>query len=285
MGNSGNSGREGHVRRLFRRLARGVRGLLQPVLARRLRRAIVRGDIRPWYQPVVSGARGEVTGCEVLARWVRPDGRLRGPAGFIPLAERSGLIVPLTRVLMRRARRELAGMAAHLPPGFEVSVNLSAAHAGSGVFVRDCRMLQRALAPRSVRVCAEVTERQAFAAVPGGRALLVALRAAGVKVMLDDFATGCQGMQALDALPVDGVKIDRHHVRALSRPPVVPTAELIIRLGRLMSLEVVAEGVETRAQHRWLLARGVTRQQGYYFSRPVPADGLLVCLIAGYLRG
>ncbi|UJD87723.1 EAL domain-containing protein [Rahnella aquatilis] len=279
-----NTDRLGISRRMITLFARGLRGLLQPVLTRRLRRAIVRGDIRPWYQPVVTGARGEVTGCEVLARMVGPGGRVIGPGQFIPLAERSGLIVPLTRVLMRRARRELASIAAYLPPGFEVSVNLSAAHAGSTIFVRDCRLLQRALRHRDVRVCAEVTERQAFAAVAGGRTLLVALRAAGVKVMLDDFATGYQGMQELDALPVDGVKIDRHHVRALSRPQAVPTAEMIIRLGRLMALDVVAEGVETRAQHAWLLDRGVTRQQGYYFSRPVPADGLVVCLIVGCLR-
>lgn len=251
---------------------------------RRLGRAIVRGEIRPWYQPIITGAQGQVTGCEVLARWVSPEGGIRGPSQFIPLAEQSGLIVPLTRVLMRQARRELAGMRVHLPPGFEVSVNLSAAHAGSGVFVRDCQHLQRALMSRGVRVSAEVTERQAFVSVPGGRALLCALRNAGVKVMLDDFATGYQGVLGLDVLPVDGLKIDRRHVRELSTRGAVTMAEIIIRLARLMSLEVVAEGVETRAQHEWLLSQGVTHQQGYYFSRPVPADGLLVCLVAGFLR-
>lgn len=247
---------------------------------RRLRRALARGQIQAWYQPVVHGSQGRVCGCEVLARWHLPDGRIRGAARFIPLAERSGLIVPLTRILMRQVRRDLDRMSVWLPPGFDVSVNLSAAHAGSETFLRDCRRLQQRFRGKALRVTAEVTERVVFEQVPGGASLLKALQAAGIRVMLDDFATGHQGMSGLDSLAVDGLKLDRSHVRDLHTTPV-SQAELIIRLAQLMSLEVVAEGVETRAQHEWLLAHGVREQQGYHFSPPVQAQGLAACLATG----
>lgn len=246
----------------------------------RLRRALVRGQIHAWYQPVVRGKQGQICGCEVLARWHLPGGRVRGAARFIPLAEQSGLIVPLTRLLMRQVRRDLEQMRVWLPPGFDVSVNLSAAHAGSNTFLRDCQRLQQQFRGKALRVTAEVTERVVFAQVPGGSRLLETLRTAGVRVMLDDFATGHQGMSGLDVLAVDGLKLDRSHVRELPGAPL-SQAELIIRLATLMSLEVVAEGVETRAQHEWLLAHGVREQQGYYFSPPVQANGLAACLAIG----
>lgn len=252
----------------------------QDLHRRKLRRAIAQGQIRAWYQPVVRGRQGQVCGCEVLARWHLPDGRIRGAERFIPLAEQSGLIVPMTRLLMRQVRRDLEQMKVWLPPGFDVSVNLSAAHAGSDIFLRDCQRLQQRFRSKALKVTAEVTERVVFEAVPGGSRLLKTLQNAGVRIMLDDFATGQQGMSGLDVLAVDGLKLDRSHVRSLDTTPV-SQAELIIRLARLMSLEVVAEGVETQAQHEWLLVQGVRDQQGYYFSPPVQADGLASCLATG----
>ncbi|MGF6188983.1 EAL domain-containing protein [Serratia sp. 2723] len=253
---------------------------------RQLRRALARGDIRAWYQPMVTGAQGRISGCEVLARWHLPGGRIRGAERFIALAEEQGLIVPMTRILVRQVCRDLARMQTWLPQGFEVSVNLSAAHAGSGQFLQDCRRLQRALASRAGRVTAEVGERAAFSQVPGGRQLLLTLREEGIRVMLDDFATGYQGMRELETLPVDGFKIDREHVRELPGGGAVPVAELMIRLARLMSLDVVAEGVETQAQHEWLLAQGISQQQGYYFAPPLQADRLALYLATGvFIQG
>ncbi|CAI1748464.1 phage resistance protein [Serratia fonticola] len=250
---------------------------------RQLRRAMARGDIRAWYQPTVTGAHGRISGCEVLARWHLPGGRIRGAERFITLAEEQGLIVPMTRILVRQVCRDLARMQVWLPPGFDVSVNLSAAHAGSGQFLQDCRRLQRALAGRAGRVTAEVGERVAFSLIPGGRQLLLSLRAAGVRVMLDDFATGYQGLLELDTLPVDGFKLDKGHVRELPGGGPMPMAALMIRLARLMSLDVVAEGVETRAQHEWLLEQGINQQQGYYFAPPLQADKLALYLATGGL--
>lgn len=246
-----------------------------------LRRALAHGDIRAWYQPMVNGAQGRVCGCEVLARWHLPGGRVRGAEQFIALAEEQGLIVPMTRILIRQVCRELARMQTGLPMGFTVSVNLSAANAGSAQFLQDCRRLQRTLAGRAGRVTAEVGERVAFSGTTGGRQLLMALRDEGIRVMLDDFATGHQGLEELDTLPVDGFKLDRKHVRALSEGGAVSMAALMIRLGHLMSLDIVAEGVETREQHEWLLAHGVSQQQGYHFSPPLQAEGLAVYLASG----
>lgn len=253
---------------------------------RQLRRAMARGDIRAWYQPMVTGAQGQVTGCEVLARWHLPGGRVRGAEQFITLAEEHGLIVSLTRLLVRQVCRDLAGMHAWLPAGFDVSLNLSAAHVGSEHFLQDCLRLQRVLACRAGRVTAEVGERASFSQLSGGRQLLLSLRAAGVRVMLDDFATGCQGLAELETLPVDGFKIDQRHVRELPGVGPISMAELMIHLARLMSLDVVAEGVETRAQHEWLLAQGISQQQGFYFAPALQADGLALYLASGaFIKG
>ncbi|MEB7884031.1 EAL domain-containing protein [Serratia fonticola] len=241
---------------------------------RQLRRAMARGDIRAWYQPMVSGAQGQVSGCEVLARWHLPGGRIRGAERFIPLAEQHDLIVPMTSLLVRQACHDLAQMQILLPVGFDVSINLSAAHAGSTQFLQDCRRLQQVLASRAGRVTAEVGERAVLSQVPGGRQLLLSLREAGIRVMLDDFATGSQGLVELETLPVDGFKIDRRHVRDLPDGGPVPMAALMIHLARLMSLDVIAEGVENQAQHEWLLAQGIGQQQGYYFAPALQAHGL-----------
>lgn len=258
-----------------------LRDVITRYRVRQLRRALARGDIRAWYQPMVTGAQGRVSGCELLARWHLPGGRVRGADRFIALAEDSCLIVPMTRILVRQACRDLARMQAGLPVGFTVSINVSAAHAGSTQFLQDCRRLQRTLAGRGGRVVAEVGERAAFSQTTGGRLLLIALRNAGVRVMLDDFATGYQRLEELDMLPVDGFKIDRKHVRALFDGSAVSMAELMIRLGHLMAFDIVAEGVETREQHEWLLAHGVTQQQGYHFSPPLQAAGFAVYLASG----
>lgn len=248
---------------------------------RQLRRALARGDIRAWYQPRVIGAQGHVSGCEVLARWHLPGGRIRGADRFIALAEDSGLIAPMTRLLVRQACRDLTRIQAGLPVGFTVSINVSAAHAGSPQFLQDCRRLQRTLAGRDVRVVAEVGEWAAFSCTTVERQRLMALRNAGVRVMLDDFATGYPGLEALDILPVDGFKLGRKHVRALFDGSAVSMAALMIRLGHLMALEIVAEGVETREQHEGLLAHGVTQQQGYHFSPPLQAAGFAVYVASG----
>lgn len=248
---------------------------------RRLRQAIAGDEMQAWYQPIVYGPGQKVAGCEILARWHHPFWGVLGAGTFIPFAEQTGLIVPITRHLMRQAERELTSISTWLPEGFHVSVNLSAAHALSGHFVRDCLRLQRVLEICRGTVCAEVTEREAFEKVPGGVALLETLMDKGVRVYLDDFATGKTGLSTLAALPVDGLKLDRRFVQDIPGQEPLSMAEMIVTLAQRDGLDTVAEGVETRAQHEWLLSHGVKWQQGYFFSPPLSFTDFRTCLVAG----
>jgi sensor c-di-GMP phosphodiesterase-like protein len=249
-------------------------------------RAIRRGDIVPWYQPVINARTGKLVGCEVLARWV-PDGELPRPAmTFIPLAERSGWIVPLTRHLMRQVEKDLLPVLSLLPPEFHLSVNISAAHVEAPGFVADCLRLQNALAARQVVVVVEVTEREKPASFPAMRALLDSLRAAGVRVALDDFGTEFASLVSLDALPVNYIKLDKRFtdrirdgegLDGLDAPCLV--ADIVTDIASRMNIEVVAEGVETGYQKTWLAGKGVRWQQGYYFSPPLPVKAFIRWLV------
>lgn len=248
-----------------------------------LRRAIRAGDVRPWYQPVVDSRTGAPAGCEVLARWHTRCGELIPPDRFIPLAERSGLIVPLTRSLLSQVVCELGAYRQALPPEFHLAFNLSAAHAGDRTLLQTCRALQAALP--GVILVAEITERERFE--PSARLpdLLPALRAAGVRVALDDFGTGYAGLSTLDQLPVDYIKLDRSFTSQIQESALdgerLLMAEMVTDLAHRMGIDIVAEGVETTAQRDWLNAHGVNWQQGYLYARPLPLAGFVAYLRSG----
>lgn len=237
-----------------------------------LRRAVDAGEIRPWYQPIVESRTGRLAGCEVLARWYSRHSGVIPPDMFIPQAERSGLIIPLTRHLLKQVARELGTLRQELPVDFHLSFNLSAAHAGDASLPETCRMLQTALP--GVILVAEITERERYEPSARLPELLNALRAGGVRVALDDFGTGYAGLSALDQLPVDYIKLDRSFTMQIREN--IPAdkhllmAEMVTEMAHKMKLEVVAEGVETDCQRDWLTAHGVSWQQGYLFSRPLP---------------
>lgn len=243
-----------------------------------LRRAIRAGDIRPWYQPVVDSRTGAPAGCEVLARWHTRGGEVMSPDRFIPLAERSGLIVPLTRRLLKQVADDLGRFREVLPGEFHLAFNLSAAHAGDRSLLQTCRALQAALP--GVILVAEITERERFE--PSARLpdLLPALRAAGVRVALDDFGTGYAGLSTLDQLPVDYIKLDRTFTTQINGTAGerLLMAEMVTELAHRMKLEVVAEGVETAGQRDWLKAHGVNWLQGYLYSRPLPLTDFVAFL-------
>ncbi|MEH4990382.1 EAL domain-containing protein [Enterobacter asburiae] len=237
-----------------------------------LGRALEAGEIRPWYQPVVDSHTGRLAGCEVLARWHTRRRGILPPDRFIPQAERSGLIVPLTRSLLEQVARELGPLRQELPAEFHLAFNLSAAHAGDTSLLQTCRMLQAALP--GVVLVAEITERERYEPSARLPELLPALRAAGVRVALDDFGTGYAGLSTLDQLPVDYIKLDRSFTMQIRENTPAGArllmAEMVTEMAHKMKLEVVAEGVETACQRDWLTAHGVSWLQGYLFSRPLP---------------
>lgn len=239
-----------------------------------LRLAIRRGDIAPWYQPVVCGQTGQTGGAEVLARWIQSDGDVALPGTFIETAERSGLIVSLTRQLMQQVARDMADIP--LPRGFRLSVNVGATCLNDPLFAQDCRKLHEVLARQHALLTLEITERECLTLTPGLLSMLSVLRAQGVRMALDDFGTGWSGPLLLAVLPVDYVKLDAAFTNGAGlqdgeKDCLLNMAVQLIQLAHHSGAIVVAEGVEHDRQRTWLLSQGVLWQQGFYYARPMPA--------------
>ncbi|POZ62961.1 EAL domain-containing protein [Chromobacterium alticapitis] len=236
-----------------------------------LRRALDNEEFEGFLQPLVKPGLPGWHGAEVLMRWRHPREGLIRPDLFIPRAEESGLIVPMTRRMMDSLVRQLGPL--RLPAGFHLGFNISRAHLDDPRFYSDCETWQRALAASGAVLTLELTEREIIAITPAVEVLFRQLHELGVKIALDDFGTGHSSLVYLQQLAVDGLKIDQSFVAGigsdgLSAHIVDSVAELAAKLG----LETVAEGVETLVQFDYLSRLGVGWLQGYLIARPMPLD-------------
>ena len=249
----------------------------QPTPYDHLAKAISRNEILPWYQPVIHAQSGEIYGVEVLARWRHPTGVFIPPDVFIPQAEKSGLIIPLTRLLMNRVADELAPVIQRMRPPFHIAFNISAAHIRAGnLTASDFREFQSAFPEGSIQLVAEITEREPFEQSPELTDLLRNLHQQGVQVALDDFGTGYSNLGYLNTLPIDYIKIDRSFVNHLKEGEGSDRlVACVTSMAETLGIGMIAEGVESGYQAEWLVAHHVTFLQGYYFSRPLPASGLI----------
>jgi EAL domain-containing protein (putative c-di-GMP-specific phosphodiesterase class I) len=264
----------------------GLAGLLAHWLQKRvsaptheLRRALGANEFIPYFQPVVRGDTREWAGCEVLMRWQHPKEGLVRPDLFIPLAEDCGLIVPMTRALLRQTAAQLAPHADRFSPGFHIGVNITARHCQDLDLVEDCREFLAAFAPGQVTLVLELTERELIVPTDITRRLFDALHALGVMIAIDDFGTGHSSLGYLRNFNVDYLKIDQSFVAmigadALSRHIL----DSIIELSGKLDLGIVAEGVETAEQCEYLAEQGVDFLQGYLFGRPLPCDEFIKSL-------
>ena len=235
-----------------------------------LRHAIERDELRLHWQPVIDVEKGRVSGAEVLVRWER-EGRLMLPAEFIPLAEQTGIIVPLGEWVLDTACRQLAAWRRDGLAPIWAGVNLAASHVQQRDVERQVgdALTTNALAPEALSL--EITESLLMEFAEPTLRRLEALRRLGVRIAMDDFGTGYSSLSYLKRLPVTTLKIDRSFVIDLAdNPDGAAIVSAITGLARSLSLSVVAEGVETVAQHDALRAHGVTTMQGYLFSRPLP---------------
>jgi EAL domain-containing protein (putative c-di-GMP-specific phosphodiesterase class I) len=237
-----------------------------------LRRAIERGELEPYYQPVVSIATGMIVSCEALARWNHPERGLLGPYEFVPIAEQTGLIVPMGIVVMRAAcaRNREWQESGHAP--IKMSVNISARHFGEPDLLESIREVLRetGLAPEYLLV--EVTESVVMADPARAAVTLDALHAMGVSLAVDDFGTGYSSLSYLKRFPFHMLKIDRSFVMDIPRDTDDMTiVEAVVGLAHSLKLQVTAEGVETPEQLAFLRTLGCDNMQGFLVSRPVPA--------------
>jgi PAS domain S-box-containing protein len=246
-------------------------------LEQAMRCGLAEGEFRLHYQPIVDLASGRWVGFEALVRWQRPGHGLVAPAEFIEIAEHSGVIGPLGAWVFGQGIADFASMCSADPDAF-VTLNVSpfqlADHALAETFLAG--LDEAGVKPSSV--CLELTETAMVSARHDAASLgqLVRLRAAGVRVAIDDFGMGYSSLSYLTDLPVDVLKIDRSFVSRLG----VMAADLIlvaavIRLAHELRLTVIAEGVETQAQLEMLRSLGADAAQGYLFARPAPLADIL----------
>jgi len=229
------------------------------------------------FQPVVDIRDGRLTAVEALVRWHRDDGTVWLPEQFLPAADQDGTIVEIDRWVLRQALTALARWRAQgLGDDVPVSVNVSPSDVAAPGFADEVLFLLDELGLSASALVLELQE-QGLVDVAGERSPLVALRARGVRLCLDDFGTGHSSLTALRELPVDLIKLDRALAASLdgSDPRQLATVESVLLLASGLSLDVVVEGVETVSEHATLRGLGVREGQGWLFGRPMTADALL----------
>ncbi len=254
--------------------AMNVSALHRLTLETDLRRALRRGEMAVFYQPQVALASGAIIGVEALVRWRHPQRGLVPPSEFIPLAEETGLIVPLGEWVLRESCRQAAAWQRAGRP-LRMSVNLSGRQFTQGcVWESVARVLsETGLDPQWLDL--ELTETTLVESGAAGRAALDALRALGVRLSVDDFGTGYSSLSYLRRFPLDVLKVDRSFVEHLAEDKQDrAVVRALIELAHALDLEVIAEGVETEAQRACLCALSCNGMQGFLFSPPLPLEKL-----------
>lgn len=237
-----------------------------------LRRAIERSELRVHYQPIVSLESGRIVGVEALARWEHPVRGLVSPADFIPMAEETGLILPIGRWVLNEACRQMAQWRDEFGAGLhmEVAVNLSGRQLAMPDIVSQITEALRESGLEPGRLRLEITESVVMERPEMVSTMLKELRTVGVKLSIDDFGTGYSSLAYLQHFPADTLKIDRSFVSPMgSRGENSEIARTIVTIGHNLGMRVVAEGVETAEQLAHLRDLACEGAQGYFISRPL----------------
>jgi EAL domain-containing protein (putative c-di-GMP-specific phosphodiesterase class I) len=224
----------------------------------------------------VVDANGRMTGAEALARWQHPRRGVVSPGEFIPLAERTGLILPLGQWVLETVCRQLAVWSASpATSALTVAVNVSARQFRHPEFVSQVTNLLALTGANANRLKLELTESMLLNDVEDVIDKMGEFKAMGLNFSLDDFGTGYSSLAYLKRLPFTQLKIDQSFVRdVLTDPNDAAIARTILTLARSLDLDVVAEGVETEAQRDFLIQNGCEAFQGYLFGRPMPVEDL-----------
>lgn len=248
-----------------------------------LRRAIEQNEFQLHYQPIVALDSGQTAGFEALIRWHQPEGNYISPAEFIPVAEETGLIVPLGQWVIRTACQQLRQWQTEFATGTSlmVSVNLSGQQFTQPDLVEfiEATLTETGLDGRCLKL--EITESVAMHDVEAAIAMLARLKALNLQLSIDDFGTGYSSLSYLYRFPVDTLKIDRSFVSRMDdATDDAAIVQTIVGLAHSLNMNVVAEGVETAAQLARLQTMKCEYGQGYFFSKPVPTQGAKALLAA-----
>jgi diguanylate cyclase (GGDEF)-like protein/PAS domain S-box-containing protein len=251
-----------------------------------LARAVENREFTVYYQPTVELANGRLAGVEALVRWQHPERGLVPPLDFIPLAEQTGLIVPLGRFVLREACQQMRAWHTSYPtnPPMTVSVNLSARELDEPGLVDSVRTVLAETGLDPACLVLEITESLLLVDLPATVSILSDLRALGLRLAIDDFGTGYSSLAYLENLPVDILKIDKSFVDRIGEAPTdIPGVEdpnqsvmvsAISQLGHALHLQLVAEGIEQAEQVSTLKGLACQYGQGYYFARPLTSGAL-----------
>ncbi len=251
-------------------------------LERQLRQTLDESGFALHYQPIVESATGRMVGVEALLRWPHPDHGMVPPDVFIPIAEETGLIIPLGEWVLRTACAQACRWDAEGLSGLGVSVNVSAMQCQQFDYPRLVTEVLRETGLSADRLTIEITESLMLNDERQANHRLHALREIGVHLSVDDFGTGYSSLSYLKRLPIDGLKIDRSFIMDITTDADdAVVVDAIIALAKSFGIHVVAEGVETAEQLHFLRSRECAFAQGYLFSRPVPPEALAKAIGAG----
>jgi diguanylate cyclase (GGDEF)-like protein/PAS domain S-box-containing protein len=247
-----------------------------------LRRALERENFLVYYQPIVDLQSGELRGFEALVRWKHPEKGMISPGDFIPLAEETGLIIPLDHLVLREACTQVHHWQSVFSLPLTISVNLSSKQFAQSDLVGQIQqtLADTGLAPRSLKL--EITEGVLMDNPETAATMLHQLRELGIRLSIDDFGTGYSSLSYLHRFPLDTLKVDQSFVRRMNaegeNAEIVRT---IVALARNLNMDVIAEGIETQVQMEQLREMQCESGQGYFFSRPLPAAEAESLLLKG----
>lgn len=243
-------------------------------LTQQLRQAVEHQELQLYYQPIVA-KNGEVSSMEALLRWTTADGESISPVEFIPLAERSGIMVELGDCVLEQAIRQLSEWQQHpVRQHWTVAINISAVQMNPQrlpVFVAE---LLKRYQVSGDKLVFELTESLLQDNIEQSIKVMTAVRQLGIAFALDDFGTGYSSLSYLSRLPIKKLKIDQSFVAGLHEASNQAIIEAILALAKSLQLQVVAEGIETASQLAFMTSRGCDYCQGFYFSKPLPASAL-----------
>ncbi len=242
-----------------------------------LENALTHEEFKPYFQPVISAKNHQLTGCEVLIRWHHPVSGIIPPDQFIPLAESTGLIAPITQQLMLQVEHTLSSVAHLLPDQFHIGINISPAHFLSPGLEDDCRKFLSAFPKGKVKLVLELTERNQLSVTTESKALFAKLRQQGVLFALDDFGTGYATHSYLQSFPVDYIKLDKGFVQMVGVDEISGhIVENVIELAGRLGIDIIAEGIETESQELFMKEKGSSYLQGYRYAPPLSAEQFIV---------